>query len=62
VEEGEKTLKISRSFHNLKLMLFSLALSYYKLGDRKNFKKYQDWCQHEFPEENLTRYIEGLKL
>lgn len=62
VEEGEKTLKISRNFHNLKLMLFSMALSYYKLGDRRNFKKYQDWCQREFPEENLTRYIEGLKL
>lgn len=61
VAEGKKTLEISKQFNNLQLMLRSMALSCYKLGDYKGFKKYKDWHERAFPEDNWNKYLNNLK-
>ncbi|HXK60631.1 MAG TPA: tetratricopeptide repeat protein [Acidobacteriota bacterium] len=61
VREGEKTLKISRHFPSLDLMLPNLALSYYHLGNLEQFRFYRNWCNREFPDRSWTKQLNKLK-
>jgi tetratricopeptide (TPR) repeat protein len=60
VEEGEKTLMISRRFPNDDLFYVRMAMSYYKLGDKKSFAKYRTLCRKMFKEDNWNKYLEKL--
>ena len=60
VSEGEKTLKIARSFRNDSSFYFRMALSYHKLGDKKNFGRYRNLCRRIFPEDGWNKYLEKL--
>ncbi|MBI4444554.1 MAG: tetratricopeptide repeat protein [Acidobacteria bacterium] len=62
VREGEKTLKISRDFHNIGIMLSSLALSYYQLNRKDKFTFYRDWCNRAFPDFSLTKQLNQLEV
>ncbi|SRR6266498_1485964 len=58
--EGEKTLKIVRRFRNDSSFYFRMALSYHKLGDKKNFAKYRKLCRRMFPEDGWNKHLEKL--
>ncbi|MCZ6877118.1 MAG: tetratricopeptide repeat protein [Acidobacteria bacterium] len=62
VEAGEATLKISDQFHNLKIMLPNLALSYYQLGQEDKFHFYRDWCNRAFSDLRWTKELNKLKI
>jgi tetratricopeptide (TPR) repeat protein len=62
VEAGEKTLKISDQFHNMKIMLPNLALSYYQLAQEDKFHFYRDWCNRAFPDLRWTRELNKLEI
>ena len=58
--EGEKTLKLANRFPNDHLFYFRMALSYFKLGDKKKFVKYRSVCQKMFPDDNWNKFLEKL--
>ncbi len=60
VHEGEKTLKLLRRFPNDQLFYFRLALSHYRLGDRKSFDKYRLLCRRMFRDDGWNNYLEKL--
>jgi tetratricopeptide (TPR) repeat protein len=60
VQEGEKTLQIAKRFPNDHLFYFRMALSYFKLGDMKNFAKYRTVCQKLFQGDNWNNYLAKL--
>jgi len=60
VEEGVKTLKLARKFHGDQIFYVRLALSYYKLGDRKNFKLYRAVCRRRFRGDSWSTYLDKL--
>jgi tetratricopeptide (TPR) repeat protein len=60
VEEGEKTLLLAKRFPNDDLFYVRMALSYYKLGDKKSFAKYRTLVKKLFAEDNWNRYLEKL--
>lgn len=60
VQEGEKTLRLSRRFPNDNLFYFRMALSYHKLGDNKSFAKYRDVCRKHFPGDGWNKYLDKL--
>jgi tetratricopeptide (TPR) repeat protein len=62
VAEGEKTLKISRDFHNIELMLTNMAMSFYHLNDKTKFEEYRKWCNRSFPSHGWTRQLNKLEL
>lgn len=62
VREGEKTLKISKKFHNIEIMLSNLALSCYNLNKKEKFKFYRDWCNRAFPDFSWTKQLNKLKV
>ena len=62
VEAGEETLKISDQFHNMKIMLPNLAMSYYQLGQKDKFHFYRDWCNRAFPELRWTKELNKLEI
>jgi tetratricopeptide (TPR) repeat protein len=62
VAEGEKTLRISRDFHNIELMLPNMALSCYHLNDKKKFEQYRDWCNRSFPNNSWTKQLNKLEV
>jgi tetratricopeptide (TPR) repeat protein len=58
--EGEKTLKIASKFPGDNLFYFRMALSYYKLGDKRNFAKYRALCRKRFHEDSWVVYLDKL--
>jgi len=60
VQEGEKTLRLSRRFTNDNLFYFRMALSYQKLGDAKAFEKYRQICRKHFPADGWNKYLDKL--
>jgi tetratricopeptide (TPR) repeat protein len=61
VAEGEKTLKLVRKFPGDSLFYFRMALSYHKLGDRKNFIRYRSLCRKRFGEDSWIAYLDKLQ-
>ncbi len=61
VAEGEKTLKLARKFPGDNLFYFRMALSYHKLGDRRNFVRYRSLCRKRFGEDSWIAYLEKLQ-
>ena len=61
MEEGEKTLKIARRFLNDDLFYVRMALSYYNLGDKKNFRKYRALYRRMFKDDNWNKYMDKLQ-
>ena len=61
VEEGEETLKIARRFLNDDLFYVRMALSYYNLGDKKNFRKYRALYRRMFKDDNWNKYMDKLQ-
>jgi tetratricopeptide (TPR) repeat protein len=60
VEEGEKTILLSKRFPNDDLFYVRMALSYHKLGDKKSFAKYRSLYRKMFRDENWNKYLEKL--
>lgn len=60
VQEGEKTIKLARRFHNDNIFYVRMALSYYKLGDKKSFAKYKTLCRKMFRGDSWNKYLEKL--
>jgi tetratricopeptide (TPR) repeat protein len=61
IVEGRKSMRISKEFRNVNYLLRSMALSYHKLGDSKNFKKYKEVYQKIFPQdESWNKYLAQL--
>ncbi len=58
--EGEQTLKLARRFPNDHDFYFRLALSYYKLGDKKAFARYRTICRRLFGEDTWNKYLQKL--
>jgi tetratricopeptide (TPR) repeat protein len=61
VEEGEESLKIARRFLNDDLFYVRMALSYYNLGDKKNFRKYRALYRRMFKDDNWNKYMDKLQ-
>ncbi|MBN2319288.1 MAG: tetratricopeptide repeat protein [Acidobacteria bacterium] len=61
VEEGEKTLKMAKRFINDDLFYVRMALSYYNLGDKKNFRKYRTLYRKMFKDDNWNKYMDKLQ-
>ncbi len=59
-DEGEKTLKLARRFPNDDLFYVRMALSYYKLGDKKAFAKYRALFKNMFRDDNWNKYLDKL--
>jgi tetratricopeptide (TPR) repeat protein len=60
VQEGEKTIKLAKRFPNDQIFYFRMALSYFKLGDMKNFAAYRELCLKYFREDNWNTYLAKL--
>jgi tetratricopeptide (TPR) repeat protein len=60
VSEGEKTLKLARRFPNDHDFYFRMALSYYKLDDKKSFGRYRSLCKRVYGEDTWNKYLEKL--
>jgi len=60
VLEGEKTLRLARRFPNDQHFYVRMALSYFKLGDMKNFGKYRALCRKLFHDESWDSYLAKL--
>jgi tetratricopeptide (TPR) repeat protein len=60
VYEGEKTLKLAHRFPDDSIFYFRMALSYYKLGDKKTFAKYRTLCRRLFREDGWNKYLDKL--
>jgi len=60
ITEGERTLKICRRFPNDNLFFFRMALSYFKLGDKKNFIRNRNLCRKRFAEDRWIAYLDKL--
>ncbi len=60
VYEGEATLKAAKDFPQNNLFYYRLALSYFKLGDKKSFTKYRTICRKKFPKDSWNKYLEKL--
>ena len=60
VAEGEKTLKLAKRFPNASLFYFRMALSYAKLGNKKNFTKFRALCRRLFPDDTWNNRLEKL--
>ena len=61
VEEGEKTLKTAKRFVNDDLFYVRMALSYFNLGDKKNFRKYRTLYRRMFKDDNWNKYMDKLQ-
>jgi tetratricopeptide (TPR) repeat protein len=59
-QEGEKTIKIARRFHHDSIFYIRMALSHYKLGDKKSFAKYKALCRKMFRDDSWNKYLEKL--
>jgi tetratricopeptide (TPR) repeat protein len=60
VDEGVKTLKVAKKFHDDNIFYFQLALSYYKLGDNRSFKVFRALCRKRFRNDSWNNYLEKL--
>jgi len=60
VLEGEKTREITKRFHNDSIFYFRMALSYYRLEDRKQFDQYRALCKKMFPDDEWNKYLDKL--
>lgn len=58
--EGERTVKIARKFPGDNLFYFRLALSYFKLGEKRNFAKYRALCRKRFCDDSWIAYLNKL--
>jgi tetratricopeptide (TPR) repeat protein len=61
IQEGEKTLKLARRFHNDNIFYVRMALSYYKLGDKRSFIKYRTLCRKMFRNDSWNKYLKKLQ-
>jgi len=59
-EEGETTIKIAKRFPGDSLFYFRMALSYFKLGDKRSFGKYRTLCRKRFCEDSWIAYLDKL--
>jgi tetratricopeptide (TPR) repeat protein len=60
VAEAEKTVKIAKKFPGDNLFYFRLALSYFKLGNKRNFTRYRTLCHKRFSEDSWIAYLDKL--
>ena len=60
VLEGENTLELSRRFPNDSIFYFRMALSYYRLEEKKSFAKYRALCKKMFPDDEWNKYLDKL--
>jgi tetratricopeptide (TPR) repeat protein len=60
VAEAEKTVKIAKKFPGDNLFYFRLALSYFKLGNKRSFAKYRTLCHKRFSEDSWIAYLDKL--
>jgi tetratricopeptide (TPR) repeat protein len=60
IQEGEKTLRLSKRFPNDQLLFFRMALSYFKVGDMKGFARYRTLCRRMFPNDSWNDYLSKL--
>ncbi len=60
VAEGEKVVKIARRFPDDNLFYFRMALSYFKLGDKRNFSRYRALCRKRFRGDSWIAYLDKL--
>ncbi len=60
IVEGEKTLNLARRFPNDSTFYFRMALSYYRLGDKKSFAKYRAQCRKLFKDDEWNKYLDKL--
>jgi tetratricopeptide (TPR) repeat protein len=58
--EGERTLKVASKFPGDNLFYFRIALSYYKLGDKRSFAKYRTLCRKRFRDDSWVAYLDKL--
>jgi tetratricopeptide (TPR) repeat protein len=60
VAEGEATIKIAKKFPGDNLFYFRMALSCFKLGDKRNFNKYRVLCRKRFCDDSWIAYLDKL--
>ncbi|MGD0309251.1 MAG: tetratricopeptide repeat protein [Acidobacteriota bacterium] len=60
VAEGEKVVTIARRFPDDNLFYFRMALSYFKLGDKRNFSRYRALCRKRFRGDSWIAYLDKL--
>ncbi len=60
VDEGEKTVKIARKFPGDSLFYFRMALSYFKLGAKREFGRYRALCRKRFHDDSWISYLDKL--
>jgi tetratricopeptide (TPR) repeat protein len=60
VAEGEKTLKIIKKFPSDNLFFFRMALSYFKLGNRRGFARYRSLCRRRFRDDSWIAFLDKL--
>jgi len=60
VAEGEKTLKIAKKFPSDNLFYFRMALSYFKLGDKRAFARYRSLCRKRFRDDSWIAFLDKL--
>ncbi len=58
--EGEKTLKLARKFPGDNQFYFRMAMSYFKLGDKKNFRRYRSLYRKRYREDSWMVYLDKL--
>ncbi len=58
--EGEKTLKLARKFPGDNHFYFRIAMSYFKLGDKRNFSKYRSLYRKRYREDSWMAYLDKL--
>jgi tetratricopeptide (TPR) repeat protein len=60
VAEGEKTIAIAKKFANDCQFYFRMALSYFKLGDKRSFNKYRNLCRKRPCDSSWIAYLDKL--
>ncbi|MBI1747190.1 MAG: tetratricopeptide repeat protein [Acidobacteria bacterium] len=60
IAAGQQSLKLAKVFRHSDMLVRNLALSHYKLGDYKNFRKYRDWYRKSSPDDGWNKYLDSL--
>lgn len=60
VAEAAKTLQLAKRFPGDNIFYVRLALAYYKLGDKKAFKRYRTLCRRRFRDDTWNNYLAKL--
>lgn len=60
IAAGQQALKLAKTFRNSEILIRSMALSHYKLGDFKNFQRFRNWYHKSYPEDGWNKYLDNL--